>query len=103
MKSGNWYESIGPVERQSEKESPKLRAMTATEQIAQRLRDYRKTWRLSQAKLAKKAGTTQRVISLLETGRYNPSLDLVERVMAACGMRVVVSFERKVTEDRHVS
>jgi len=88
-----WYDYIGPVEERPDKDKPKLIAMSLREQLAYKIRDYRKTWRMSQSKLASKAGTTQKVISLIEQGRYNPSLDLVDRITAAFGQRIVIHWQ----------
>ena len=54
------------------------------------IRKYR--W-LSQAELAKKAWTTQRIISQIESGDYNPSLDLLWRIADA--LEVEISFLTK--------
>jgi putative transcriptional regulator len=98
MKADFWYESVGPVEAAIGGDHAKLKAMTPNQQLAHHLREYRRAWRLSQVQLARKAGTTQRVVSLIEVGKYNPSLDLVERLALACGMRVVLSFQRKAQD-----
>jgi transcriptional regulator with XRE-family HTH domain len=41
---------------------------------------------LSQTQLAKDAGTTQAIISNLENGDYNPSIDLLARIAQALGV-----------------
>jgi HTH-type transcriptional regulator/antitoxin HipB len=66
--------------------------MTPEERLAHEIREWRKTWGMSQAWLAGKASTTQRVISLLEAGKYNPTLELLERLAMAMDMRLDVAF-----------
>jgi ribosome-binding protein aMBF1 (putative translation factor) len=48
---------------------------------------------LTQAQLARRMGTTQAVIARLESGRTKPSTRTLERVAAATGMRLRISFE----------
>jgi ribosome-binding protein aMBF1 (putative translation factor) len=47
---------------------------------------------LSQEELAQKVGTTQSVISRLESGKHTPSLALVKRVAEALGLSAKVIF-----------
>ncbi|MFA6917952.1 MAG: helix-turn-helix transcriptional regulator [Candidatus Gracilibacteria bacterium] len=47
---------------------------------------------LSQAELANKIGTKQSAISRLESGDYNPSVKLLEKVAKALGLKLSVSF-----------
>ncbi len=44
--------------------------------------------KMSQSELAKKAGTTQAVISRLENSTFNPSLSLLERVSLGLGSKL---------------
>lgn len=48
---------------------------------------------LTQQQLAKRVRTTQAVIARLESGRVKPSTRTLERVAAATGMRLRISFE----------
>ena len=48
---------------------------------------------LTQQQLAKRMRTTQAVIARLESGRSKPSTRTLERVAAATGMRLRISFE----------
>lgn len=91
MKNGNWYESIPDPERSK----PRLVSMTPEERLAHEIRSWRRTGGMSQACLAGKAGTTQRVISLLEAGKYNPTLELLERLAGAMNLRLEVAFRRQ--------
>lgn len=48
---------------------------------------------LTQEKLAQKMDTTQSVIARLESGRTRPSTHTLERLAAATGTRLKISFE----------
>lgn len=69
--------------------------MSPRERLAYYVKDYRRGFKVSQAELGKKAGTTQRVISLVEAERYNPSLDMLERLSEAMGMRLDLALRSK--------
>jgi len=47
---------------------------------------------MSQAELAEKVGTKQSAISRLESGNYNPSIKLLEKVAKALNLKLTVSF-----------
>jgi transcriptional regulator with XRE-family HTH domain len=51
---------------------------------------------LTQEQLAKRMATTQSVIARLESGRTRPSTQTLERLAAATGTRLKISFERGV-------
>jgi transcriptional regulator with XRE-family HTH domain len=48
---------------------------------------------LTQEQLAERMHTTQAVIARLESGRVKPSTRILERLAAATGMRLRISFE----------
>jgi len=48
---------------------------------------------LTQQELARKMGTTQPAVARLESGRARPSLRTLERLAAATGSRLLISFE----------
>jgi ribosome-binding protein aMBF1 (putative translation factor) len=48
---------------------------------------------LTQQQLARRMRTTQAVVARLESGRTKPSTRTLERVAAATGMRLRISFE----------
>ncbi|MDR0859580.1 MAG: helix-turn-helix domain-containing protein [Candidatus Peribacteria bacterium] len=50
----------------------------------------------SQTELAKKAGTTQAIISNIENGDYNPSLDLITRVATALEVKEDLLINDKI-------
>lgn len=50
-----------------------------------RVKEYRQTVGLSQAKLAELVGVARQTINLIENDKYNPSLDLCIRLAKALG------------------
>jgi len=48
---------------------------------------------LTQKELAHKMGTTQPVVARLESGRVRPSMRTLERLAAATGSRLLISFQ----------
>jgi transcriptional regulator with XRE-family HTH domain len=52
------------------------------------LRDARRRSGLTQAELARRAGTSQATISAYEHGRKEPSVETLGRLLAACGVRL---------------
>jgi transcriptional regulator with XRE-family HTH domain len=55
---------------------------------AQVLREARRRAGLSQHELAKRAGVHQPAIARWESGRADPSLSTIERLVAACGLEL---------------
>ena len=55
---------------------------------------------LTQQQLAERMNTTQAVIARLESGRVKPSTRTLERLAAATGMRLRISFEPLAAESR---
>ena len=55
---------------------------------------------LTQEQLAKRMHTTQAVIARLESGRVKPSTRTLERVAAATGTRLRISFEQMPARKR---
>ena len=62
-------------------------------QISRALIAKRIKSKLSQEELAKKANTTQAVISRLENMNANPSIGLIQKVAQALNLRFKISFE----------
>ena len=62
--------------------------------LARRLRELREARKLTQQDLAKLTGVKQSGIARIESGRFLPRLDLVQKIAAAVGMRVDVRFKR---------
>lgn len=62
----------------------------ARQEIASQLRQARKEQGMTQERLAEKVGTRKSNISRLESGRYNPSLDFLEKVAGGLGREIEV-------------
>lgn len=62
----------------------------ARQEIASQLRQVRKKQGMTQERLAEKVGTRKSNISRLESGRYNPSLDFLEKVAGGLGREIEV-------------
>lgn len=56
------------------------------------IREARRRAGLSQAELAKRAGTTQSGIARWESGRTSPSLDDIQRLIRLCGLDLEVAI-----------
>lgn len=61
--------------------------------IAQTVYGKRKAKNLSQVKLAKKAHTTQKVISRIEHGEVSIGVDLLQRIATALNLKVSIIFK----------
>ena len=61
--------------------------------LIEAMMDARKRSRLSQAEIANRMGTTESVVSRLESGRVKPSTRSLERYAEATGHRLKISFE----------
>ena len=77
--------------------SPKYRkaheAMAPEFELARAVIEARVTAGLTQEQLARRMDTTQSVIARLESGRTRPSTQTLERLAAATGTRLKISFE----------
>ena len=60
------------------------------EEVAQQLREVRKSQGMTQESLADRVGTKKSNISRLESGRYNPSLDFLVKVAGGLGKQIQV-------------
>lgn len=56
------------------------------------VREARKRAGITQQELARRAGTTQSAIARLESGRTEPSLDTIRRLVRLCGLDVAVGL-----------
>ncbi len=63
--------------------------------LASALIDARNRAGLTQRELAKKMGTTQPVVARLESGRVLPTMRTLQRLAAATGSRLHISFQAR--------
>lgn len=56
---------------------------------------YRKAKKMTQEELARRSGVSRPNIARFESGKYNPSLEMMVRVAAALDMRLKISLEEK--------
>lgn len=63
------------------------------EEVAQQLREVRKSQGMTQKSLADRVGTKKSNISRLESGRYNPSLDFLVKVAGGLGKQIQVKVK----------
>ena len=63
------------------------------EEVAQQLREVRKSQGMTQELLADHVGTKKSNISRLESGRYNPSLDFLVKVAGGLGKQIQVKVK----------
>ncbi|MGC8545479.1 MAG: helix-turn-helix transcriptional regulator [Athalassotoga sp.] len=55
--------------------------------------EYRMKNHLTQRELAEKIGLTQQKISQIESGKVNPRIDLVSKIISKLGMEVTVNTQ----------
>ncbi len=62
-------------------------------ELASLLQSTRKKLKISQKELAKITGIQQSSISKIESGKYNPSIILVQRIANGLGKKVIIRLE----------
>ena len=68
-------------------------ANATREEVAQQLREVRKSQGMTQESLADRVRTKKSNISRLESGRYNPSLDFLVKVAGGLGKQIQVKVK----------
>lgn len=63
--------------------------------LADFVSSHRKKHNLTQHKLAKMAGVPQSTIGRIETGKTEPSINMLEKIASATNCVLKVSFEEK--------
>jgi len=95
------------VERRGRKSARYRKAFARTLHqidLAMLVREMREDAGLTQAELARKAGTTQSVIARLEDAEYTGhSLTMLERIATVCGVALRLHAEKKPNFDREVA
>jgi DNA-binding XRE family transcriptional regulator len=56
--------------------------------IADMIKEHRKSLKMTQADLAKKAKTSQRTVSKLENGQFSVGFDLLQKIASVLGLRI---------------
>ena len=72
--------------------------MTLSEHVALVFRSVRKRRGLTQAQLADGMGTTERTISMVETGRHAPTLDTIEQLLLFLNISPREFFDFEISE-----
>lgn len=75
--------------------SIELTQKSTREDVIKQYVDCRKAKKMTQDELSKIAGVSRPNISRFESGRYNPSLEMMVRLAAALEMDVCVKLEAK--------
>jgi transcriptional regulator with XRE-family HTH domain len=68
-------------------------------EVGQLLKETRERHGLSQRRLARRAGTTQAVVSRIEQGAASPSVDTLERLLGAMGWEIDLRLRRSRWQD----
>ena len=71
-------------------------------EVGKRLRSVRTAFGLSQRELAKRAGVTNGMISLIEQDRVSPSVGSLQKVLAAIPMTMAEFFTRDMESQENV-
>lgn len=64
-------------------------------QVIEAFVEYRKEKKMTQDKLAKRAGMSRTNITRFESGNYNPSLEMMVRIAAAMGAELEINLVEK--------
>ncbi len=67
----------------------------AKEEVIEQFIRYRKSKKMTQEDLAKKVGVPRTNITRFESGRYNPSLEMMVKVATALGMKLSITLEEQ--------
>lgn len=65
------------------------------------IKDMRKSHNLTQKQLAERVNVKRETIANLESGKYNPSLDLADRIAAALGCHLYELFPSLLSAEHH--
>lgn len=90
---GNPYELIDEIADDEEKKYFELDDILVD--IAVSLINYRVKNNLTQKDLAQKLGCTQAMVSKLESGEYNPTIEQLWKISSALGLDFKVIFKEK--------
>jgi transcriptional regulator with XRE-family HTH domain len=88
---------VSEARRRRARRSPTYRAeqrrLAQFEELARLVIKHRATLGLSQHELATRVGTSHSAISRIESGRHKTSVQTLQRIAEALGLRFVLGFE----------
>ena len=67
----------------------------AKEEVIEQFVKYRKSKKMTQEELARKVGVPRTNITRFESGKYNPTLEMMVKVAAAMGMKLSIKLEEE--------
>lgn len=67
----------------------------AKEEVIEQFVKYRKSKRMTQEELARKVGVPRTNITRFESGKYNPTLEMMVKVASAMGMKLSIKLEEE--------
>ena len=73
--------------------------MTFQELFIVNLKDFRKSYKISQAKLAELCGSSQAYIAEIEVGKKFPSPDMIEKIASAFNIESYCLFQNNAAID----
>ncbi|MGB2624385.1 MAG: helix-turn-helix transcriptional regulator [Candidatus Acidiferrum sp.] len=104
MKKDRHGEIVGKRSRKSATYRKSFARTLQQIDLALLVREMREGAGMTQAELAKQAGTTQSVIARLEDAEYTGhSLPMLERIAAVCGVGLRLRAEKKPNFEREVA
>ena len=71
----------------------------AKKEVIEQFIRYRKSKKMTQEDLAKKVGVPRTNITRFESGRYNPSLEMMVKVATALGMKLSITLEEQQNKE----
>jgi ribosome-binding protein aMBF1 (putative translation factor) len=86
-------EARGQRARRSSEYRDEQRRIAQFEELARLVIKHRAALGLSQEELAQRVGTSYSAISRIESGRHRTSIDTLQRLAGALGLRFVLGFE----------
>lgn len=92
-------EARGRRARRSPAYRDEQRRLGPFEELARLVIKHRAALGLSQEELAQRVGTSYSAISRIESGRHKSSVDTLQRLAAALGLRFVLGFESGPVDD----
>ena len=82
------------VAKNNKKQVESVQIETRKQLIEQLIR-YRKAKKITQADISESTGIQRPNISRLESGKYNPTLDMIVRVADSIGLEVEITLKEK--------